>query len=498
MTGSQSVMKALRAITFYILTFVFVVLSSNAKAQELYYYNTNRQVFRVDVNTGLATLLVSHQAIPGQDGTDITFDPSGELYVISVFGGILRIDTTSGMLTPIVTLPAQSGFSNYRGLTADSEGVLYASNANGQIFSLDLNTNQVLNLGNIGAGIIGDLTFYDGQIITSTTNPDLLVQVDTTPPASFTSTAALFGGPFINNNGLSYWVEVCGNTRTFVTVPDIDKDGFSGHYEFIWPNVGFSFICSLPGDAAGLAIKNEYLSSIPSLGIDSVSATSSCGAGNISVEAIGGIPPFTYALNGGPFQPDGVFTELPSGLYSVFVEDSLGCSDSIKVEVITAEPLELLVDDFVEPTCDEFNGEVVFSATGGTGALEYSINGIDFFENGLFDNLTAGAYDLTVRDEEGCLDQTAFVLENQNEGCDISVPNVFSPNGDGRNDVFIIQGLAGRMNSFRIFNSWGTQVYSRVNYLNDWSPDNLSEGTYYYVLSVEELEDLTGFVTLVR
>ncbi|MCE2495862.1 MAG: gliding motility-associated C-terminal domain-containing protein [Flavobacteriales bacterium] len=89
-------------------------------------------------------------------------------------------------------------------------------------------------------------------------------------------------------------------------------------------------------------------------------------------------------------------------------------------------------------------------------------------------------------------------MENQNEGCDISVPNVFSPNGDGRNDVFIIQGLAGRMNSFRIFNSWGTQVYSRVNYLNDWSPDNLSEGTYYYVLSVEELEDLTGFVTLVR
>jgi gliding motility-associated-like protein/uncharacterized repeat protein (TIGR01451 family) len=63
------------------------------------------------------------------------------------------------------------------------------------------------------------------------------------------------------------------------------------------------------------------------------------------------------------------------------------------------------------------------------------------------------------------------------------IPNVITPNGDGSNDSFEIQGL-GRFvsNEIVIMNRWGDHVFQRVNYENDWSANGLTNGTYFYVL----------------
>ncbi|TDX01797.1 T9SS type B sorting domain-containing protein [Dinghuibacter silviterrae] len=63
------------------------------------------------------------------------------------------------------------------------------------------------------------------------------------------------------------------------------------------------------------------------------------------------------------------------------------------------------------------------------------------------------------------------------------IPNAVSPNGDGKNDRFLIVGLDKYPNSqLTVFNRWGNQVYHSDNYANDWDGHELSDGTYYYIL----------------
>ncbi|SOD14395.1 conserved repeat domain-containing protein/gliding motility-associated C-terminal domain-containing protein [Pedobacter xixiisoli] len=86
----------------------------------------------------------------------------------------------------------------------------------------------------------------------------------------------------------------------------------------------------------------------------------------------------------------------------------------------------------------------------------------------------------------------------------IKVPNVITPNGDGKNDVLKIKGIElYKENSFAIFNRWGNEVFrSSGGYQNNWNGDGLSEGTYYYVLKLVSREGIsssvTGWITLLR
>ncbi|HWK99859.1 MAG TPA: gliding motility-associated C-terminal domain-containing protein, partial [Parapedobacter sp.] len=66
----------------------------------------------------------------------------------------------------------------------------------------------------------------------------------------------------------------------------------------------------------------------------------------------------------------------------------------------------------------------------------------------------------------------------------LKIPNVFTPNGDGRNDQFEIIGSEGfdRV-EVTIVNRWGNEVYRNDDYQNDWSGQGLTEGTYYYLIT---------------
>ena len=77
--------------------------------------------------------------------------------------------------------------------------------------------------------------------------------------------------------------------------------------------------------------------------------------------------------------------------------------------------------------------------------------------------------------------------------------NVVTPNGDGKNDVFRIENVAFYPgNELQVFNRWGQQVFAATNYGNDWSPTELSEGTYQYRLLLPDGEMLSGTFRLIR
>lgn len=102
--------------------------------------------------------------------------------------------------------------------------------------------------------------------------------------------------------------------------------------------------------------------------------------------------------------------------------------------------------------------------------------------------------------------------------CPIVPPNIFTPNGDGTNEYFIIDQLDGYPNSkLSVYNRWGKLVYENDNYLNDWdgthfkSGNKLADGVYFYVVEPnsrkylyndnkdDELRNrVTGFVHIVR
>ncbi|WP_367866530.1 gliding motility-associated C-terminal domain-containing protein [Pedobacter sp. WC2423] len=67
------------------------------------------------------------------------------------------------------------------------------------------------------------------------------------------------------------------------------------------------------------------------------------------------------------------------------------------------------------------------------------------------------------------------------------IPNTITPNGDGKNDTFKIIGRESFDGiELLVFNRWGNEVYKNNNYLDEWDGSGLTEGTYYYVITLKK------------
>lgn len=112
--------------------------------------------------------------------------------------------------------------------------------------------------------------------------------------------------------------------------------------------------------------------------------------------------------------------------------------------------------------------------------------------------------------ETGCFSEASVELALQ-EGCTgdlIKVPNAFSPNGDGNNDILYVRGTAlSQVEIFRIFNRWGELIFESKDIRNGWdgtqNGDPLNPGVYVYYVEAPCAVDGTklfkkGNVTLIR
>jgi len=83
------------------------------------------------------------------------------------------------------------------------------------------------------------------------------------------------------------------------------------------------------------------------------------------------------------------------------------------------------------------------------------------------------------------------------------IPNVITPNGDGKNDAFVIKGLEiFNKRRLRIYTRYGNEVYHAEQYNNNWTADGLNDGTYFYILEIEganyKSRVMKGYVTVIR
>lgn len=175
------------------------------------------------------------------------------------------------------------------------------------------------------------------------------------------------------------------------------------------------------------------------------------------------------------------------------------CGDtSISVDsvlIVDHVPIELSTQD-LQLDCTQDSVLVLAQAAGGYGNLGYawSTGGTTpgIWVNG---RITA---DYTVTVTDACAKSVTAVVA-VDSGCEIVIPNVFSPNGDGLNDRFEIDGIIGTRNTVRIFNRWGRVVFEAKDYRNTWTGGDLSDGTYFYEVVVEgDPKPYAGHVTILK
>jgi gliding motility-associated-like protein len=156
-------------------------------------------------------------------------------------------------------------------------------------------------------------------------------------------------------------------------------------------------------------------------------------------------------------------------------------------------PIEVIAQNLFL-TCDLDSALSVPQASGGYGELSYLWGSGETTPGIWLPGRTNGTYSLTVTDE---CPKSKVVEVTVNSGCEVIVPNVFSPNNDGENDRFVIEGIIGTRNTVRVFNRWGQPVFEANNYANNWAGGGLSDGTYFYeVTVVGEPKPLIGHLTI--
>ena len=112
-------------------------------------------------------------------------------------------------------------------------------------------------------------------------------------------------------------------------------------------------------------------------------------------------------------------------------------------------------------------------------------------------NYTVG---LVIVNEAGCRDSLFDVIKVEYDG-NVTLPNIFTPDNDGYNDVFVPFEMYPGDWDLTVFNRWGTEIYHTDNISKGWSGDGASTGTYYWVVTPkvgQKGDPRRGIIMLVR
>lgn len=179
--------------------------------------------------------------------------------------------------------------------------------------------------------------------------------------------------------------------------------------------------------------------------------------------------------------------------------------DTVQLDLDT---FSVAVVSYTQPYCGSSNGSITVNPVGGFASYLYAWSSVTD-TTATISNITDGTYIVTVTDAEGCTATLSILLDCSVP--DIIITQLVSPNGDGKNDTWIIQNILNfPNNTVTINNRWGNEVYKSTGYQNTWDGtpntglsignDVLPSGTYFYIIDLNgDGQDIrSGYLELQR
>ena len=228
---------------------------------------------------------------------------------------------------------------------------------------------------------------------------------------------------------------------------------------------------------------------------------------------------YNYSVNGGPPTETTNATNLGAGTYSIRVTDKLGCF--LDTTLVLVEPAEIQIDHGGDLVIDLGDSLVLTPVvTGMFPIVDYVWDPVDELSctnSDCSSVLLAPSknrnYTLIVTDATGCM-QTASIPVSVRLIRHVFIPNAFSPNDDGRNDLFQVFTGTGvtEIHSMRIYDRWGNILFDRENLTPSFGGTEgwdgrvnnqvMNPGVYVYVVDVSFRDgariQYRGDVTLLR
>ena len=180
-------------------------------------------------------------------------------------------------------------------------------------------------------------------------------------------------------------------------------------------------------------------------------------------------------------------------------------SDTVLIEVYDIPFINGLIKD---DECNEGIGSIKTTVTGGATPYTYLWNDRVNTKDNL--GLTEGTYTLTVTDDNGCKgDYVGSLLNLKDDSCDdtyLFVPNIFSPDGNGVNDILFVDGKNIQQVQLMIYNRWGNLVFQSNSVAEGWDGNfkgkPVNQGVFVYIVTGRFKDgkdfDQKGTITLIR
>ncbi len=193
-------------------------------------------------------------------------------------------------------------------------------------------------------------------------------------------------------------------------------DGGTGSYTYLWNNGATTDVISdlsagtysvTVTDANGCTANASYEVTQPTLLTATINNNSTACSNNATVAATNGTPGYTYLWSNGATST--FINNVPVGTYTVTVTDNNGCSTTASITLTVGEAFNPAASVTDVSCFGGSNGTITVTNANGTAPFTFSKDGITFIPGTLpfsFNNLTAGTYNIAVKDSNGC---TGFV-----------------------------------------------------------------------------------------
>jgi hypothetical protein len=198
--------------------------------------------------------------------------------------------------------------------------------------------------------------------------------------------------------------------------------------------------------------------------------------GSAKVIASGGTAPYSYFWNTIPVQTSAIANSLSSGIHTVIVTDSLGCSKSIDAIITQAILLTASIDTIINVSCfGGNNGVARLNVNGGKLPYTYLWNTLPVQTTAIANTLSAGSYNASVTDAAGCIQSVNVVISQPTELLANSSSLINASCFGANNGSATINAIGGTLPYTYLWNTLPIQTSAIAK--------NLTAGTYSVIVT---------------